>query len=185
MAEARHPPIPGAQGQLRLSRCTSRDSGATGVVDPAVAAPVLEAARGDGLAPYPYPQHPSPSRPHRRQSETQGRDAAASSSARAPIATAFPLIDIAVGDGDTYAFGDAAARVFDVPGHTRGHIAFWFSAIRMRSSAATRCSSWAAAASSKARRRRCGIRSASSRRCRRRPGSIAGMSTLRPMRASR
>lgn len=37
-----------------------------------------------------------------------------------------PGIDIEVGDGDTYAFGAATAAVFDVPGHTRGHIAYWF-----------------------------------------------------------
>lgn len=39
-----------------------------------------------------------------------------------------PGIDIEVGDGETYVLGDAAARVFDVPGHTRGHIAYWFEA---------------------------------------------------------
>ncbi len=38
-----------------------------------------------------------------------------------------PGIGVEVGDGDDYAFGNATARVFDVPGHTRGHIAFWFS----------------------------------------------------------
>jgi hydroxyacylglutathione hydrolase len=37
-----------------------------------------------------------------------------------------PGIDIAVGEGDTARLGNAAARVFDVPGHTRGHIAYWF-----------------------------------------------------------
>jgi hydroxyacylglutathione hydrolase len=37
-----------------------------------------------------------------------------------------PGIDVEVGDGDTYALGAAVARVFDVPGHTRGHIAYWF-----------------------------------------------------------
>jgi hydroxyacylglutathione hydrolase len=37
-----------------------------------------------------------------------------------------PGIDIAVGDGDTARLGNAEARVFDVPGHTRGHIAYWF-----------------------------------------------------------
>jgi len=37
-----------------------------------------------------------------------------------------PGIDIDVGEGDTYAFGSQVARVFDVPGHTRGHIAYWF-----------------------------------------------------------
>ena len=37
-----------------------------------------------------------------------------------------PGIDIEVGDGDSYQLGNATATVFDVPGHTRGHIAFWF-----------------------------------------------------------
>jgi len=37
-----------------------------------------------------------------------------------------PGIDIALDDHDTYAFGDHPAQVFFVPGHTRGHIAFWF-----------------------------------------------------------
>ncbi len=37
-----------------------------------------------------------------------------------------PGIDIQVGDGDTYDFGGHVATVFDVPGHTRGHIAYWF-----------------------------------------------------------
>ena len=37
-----------------------------------------------------------------------------------------PNIEIEVGDGDTYAVGDAVGRVFDTPGHTRGHITYWF-----------------------------------------------------------
>ncbi|MEE9253969.1 MAG: hydroxyacylglutathione hydrolase [Pseudomonadales bacterium] len=37
-----------------------------------------------------------------------------------------PGIDVEVGDGDTYAFGNCRAQVFDVPGHTRGHIAYYF-----------------------------------------------------------
>ena len=37
-----------------------------------------------------------------------------------------PGIDIEVGDGDTYTLGSSTARVYDVPGHTRGHIAYWF-----------------------------------------------------------
>ena len=35
-------------------------------------------------------------------------------------------IDIDVKDGDIYKFGDLEAKVFDTPGHTRGHIAYWF-----------------------------------------------------------
>lgn len=37
-----------------------------------------------------------------------------------------PGIDVEVGDGDSYSIGNAVATVFDVPGHTRGHIAYWF-----------------------------------------------------------
>ncbi|HYM32078.1 MAG TPA: hydroxyacylglutathione hydrolase [Candidatus Cybelea sp.] len=37
-----------------------------------------------------------------------------------------PGIEFEVGEGDTYTFGKAKARVFDIPGHTRGHIAYWF-----------------------------------------------------------
>ncbi|MEN3975006.1 hydroxyacylglutathione hydrolase [Emcibacter sp. SYSU 3D8] len=37
-----------------------------------------------------------------------------------------PGIDVEVGDGDSYALGESVAKVFDVPGHTRGHIAYWF-----------------------------------------------------------
>lgn len=39
-----------------------------------------------------------------------------------------PGIDVALGEGDTVALGRHRARVFDVPGHTRGHIAYWFAA---------------------------------------------------------
>lgn len=37
-----------------------------------------------------------------------------------------PGLDIAVGDGDQVHLGEHAATVFDVPGHTRGHIAYHF-----------------------------------------------------------
>jgi len=41
-------------------------------------------------------------------------------------AARIPGIDVHVGDGDTYEFGRETAQVFFVPGHTRGHIAYWF-----------------------------------------------------------
>ena len=37
-----------------------------------------------------------------------------------------PELDIAVGEGDTVAVGESLATVLDVPGHTVGHIAYWF-----------------------------------------------------------
>jgi len=41
-----------------------------------------------------------------------------------------PGIEIELGDGDDWALGAEYARVFDVPGHTRGHIAFWFASAK-------------------------------------------------------
>lgn len=35
-------------------------------------------------------------------------------------------IDEKVREGDVYRFGSTQCRVFEVPGHTSGHIAFWF-----------------------------------------------------------
>jgi len=40
--------------------------------------------------------------------------------------TRIPGIDVAVGEGDRVEFGAREVRVFDVPGHTSGHIAYWF-----------------------------------------------------------
>lgn len=37
-----------------------------------------------------------------------------------------PGIDLELNDGDTFKFGAAKADVFFIPGHTRGHIAYWF-----------------------------------------------------------
>lgn len=37
-----------------------------------------------------------------------------------------PGIDIEVGDGETYSFGNHTANVYDVSGHTLGHIAYHF-----------------------------------------------------------
>lgn len=41
-------------------------------------------------------------------------------------AARIPGIDVVVADGETVTFGARQARVFDVPGHTRGHIAYHF-----------------------------------------------------------
>ena len=38
-----------------------------------------------------------------------------------------PGIDVGMADGDQYQFGSLTADVFEVPGHTTGHIAFYFS----------------------------------------------------------
>ena len=43
-------------------------------------------------------------------------------------AARIPGIDVQVSDGDTLELGGASAQVFEVPGHTSGHIAYYFAA---------------------------------------------------------
>lgn len=40
-------------------------------------------------------------------------------------AARIPGIDVQLGDGDTFKFGELEMHVFDTPGHTRGHITYW------------------------------------------------------------
>ena len=42
-----------------------------------------------------------------------------------------PGIDIQVGDGDVFQFGNHLATVYDTPGHTRGHIVYHFADSRV------------------------------------------------------
>ena len=37
-----------------------------------------------------------------------------------------PGLDLLVGEGDRFQLGEAEAQVFDTPGHTTGHITYWF-----------------------------------------------------------
>jgi hydroxyacylglutathione hydrolase len=37
-----------------------------------------------------------------------------------------PGIDVRVSDGEAFEFGEATAKIFEVPGHTTGHIAYYF-----------------------------------------------------------
>jgi len=42
-------------------------------------------------------------------------------------AARIPGLDVAVGDGDSVAFGEDRFEVLEVPGHTSGHVAYWLS----------------------------------------------------------
>ncbi len=100
-------------------------AGLTAVVDPAVAEPVEAALRRQGWR-----------LTHILNTHHHGDHTGANLALKAahgctivgPAADRdrIPGIDVAVADGDRYALGGAVAEVFDVPGHTRGHIAFWF-----------------------------------------------------------
>jgi hydroxyacylglutathione hydrolase len=99
--------------------------GATMVVDPAVAAPVLAEAEARGWRitdiwnTHWHPDH------------TGGNaeiKAATGCTITGPAAEVerIPTLDVMVKGGDTVRLGDVAATVMDVPAHTAGHIAYHF-----------------------------------------------------------
>jgi hydroxyacylglutathione hydrolase len=100
-------------------------SGATGVVDPSVAEPVLAKLAETSwrlthiLNTHHHPDHTGGNLEIKRAT---GAVIVGPRADRDRI----PGIDVAVADGERYTLGTEAAEVFDVPGHTRGHIAYWF-----------------------------------------------------------
>jgi len=106
-----------------LARCTA--TGATAVVDPAVAAPVLAAAERLGwdithiLNTHHHGDHVG--------GNLEIKQATGCTIVGPAYDTArIPGIDVEVREGDRVTLGEAEAEVFFVPGHTRGHIAYWF-----------------------------------------------------------
>jgi hydroxyacylglutathione hydrolase len=101
------------------------DTAATAAVDPSVAEPVLRAVADLGW----HLTHVLNT--HHHHDHTGGNleiKAATGCTIVGPRADRdrIPGIDVAVGDGDSYDLGAQRADVYDVPGHTRGHIAYWF-----------------------------------------------------------
>ncbi len=104
-------------------------SQATAAVDPAVAGPVEErlAAKGWTLTHILNTHH---------HSDHTGGNLALKQRYQACVVGArsdsrrIPGIDVQVAEGDSFVLGTAAATVLAVPGHTSGHIAFWFAESR-------------------------------------------------------
>jgi hydroxyacylglutathione hydrolase len=101
------------------------ESGATAVVDPSVADPVLAALKETGW------RLSHILNTHHHWDHTGGNaalKAATGAIVVGPLADRerIPDIDVALGEGERYTVGSEVAEIFDVPGHTRGHIAFWF-----------------------------------------------------------
>lgn len=99
--------------------------GQVAVIDPAVAAPVLaEAARLGWTITHILNTH------HHGDHVGGNLEIKAATNCRivgpAPDAARIPGIDLALDDNATFDLGAEQARVFFVPGHTRGHIAYWF-----------------------------------------------------------
>lgn len=100
-------------------------SGATMVIDPGEAQPVLDAAAAHGWQIddiWITHWHPDHTAGNAAIVATTGARVLGPEAERAKI----PTLDEGVGEGDVVRLGDHAARVMHVPGHTAGHIAFHF-----------------------------------------------------------
>lgn len=102
-------------------------AGLTAVVDPAVTEPVVAALAHHGW------RLTHILNTHHHHDHVGGNEALKAASGCVVVGPRadrerIPGIDIALGDGDIFEFGGSRARVFDVPGHTRGHIAYHFAA---------------------------------------------------------
>jgi hydroxyacylglutathione hydrolase len=102
-------------------------TGATAVADPAEPGPVAAAIEAQGgrldliLLTHHHADH------------VAGTDAIRARFGAKVVGAAsdrhrLPTLDQAVADGDRVVLGDSSAVVIDTPGHTRGHIAFYFDA---------------------------------------------------------
>jgi hydroxyacylglutathione hydrolase len=102
-------------------------AGLTAVVDPAVTEPVVAALTRHGW------RLTHILNTHHHHDHVGGNEALKAATGCVIVGPRadrerIPGIDIALGDGDVFEFGGSRARVFDVPGHTRGHIAYHFAA---------------------------------------------------------
>jgi hydroxyacylglutathione hydrolase len=98
-------------------------SGASAIVDPADPAAALAALGGGQLATILLTHH--------HADHTAGTDEVRDRTGAHVVGASadahrLPRLDTAVAEGDTIPFGNTHALVIETPGHTRGHIAFFF-----------------------------------------------------------
>jgi hydroxyacylglutathione hydrolase len=100
-------------------------AGVTGVVDPAVAEPVLERLEARGwtldwiLSTHHHADHTGG---NLALKQATGCRVAGPKADAARI----PGIDLGLAESDRFELGEAQAQVFETPGHTSGHISYWF-----------------------------------------------------------
>ena len=100
-------------------------SGATAAVDPALAEPVLErlAAKGWRLTHILNTHHHGD---HTGGNLELIRQTGCVVVGAAKDSQRIPGLSVEVAEGDTFLLGAAAVVVLETPGHTSGHLAFWF-----------------------------------------------------------
>jgi hydroxyacylglutathione hydrolase len=101
------------------------DSGATAAIDAPEAAPVEAAIKASGW------RLTDIMVTHHHGDHTAGIEALKARHRCRVVAprneaARIPAVDLQVGEGDTVKVGSLAARVIDTPGHTSGHISYWF-----------------------------------------------------------
>ena len=100
-------------------------AGVAGVIDPAVAAPVMDRLSANGwsldwiLSTHHHADHTGG---NLELKDTTGCRIAGPGKDAARI----PGIDVKLVEGDRFRLGEAEAEIFETPGHTSGHISFWF-----------------------------------------------------------
>ncbi|RBM09784.1 hydroxyacylglutathione hydrolase [Novacetimonas cocois] len=100
-------------------------TGATAIVDPAEEAPIVRAiAAQGGRLDFIFLTHHHAD--HIAAADALRTRYGAKIVGAANDARRLPRLDIAVRDGDTVTLGAAEGRVIDTPGHTRGHICYFF-----------------------------------------------------------
>src|SRR5215470_20117257 len=100
-------------------------SGETAAVDPSEAEPVMKAAAARGWTLTHILNT------HHHWDHTGGNPGLKAKTGAIvvgprPDEARIPEIDVALDEGERWKLGEAEARILFIPGHTRGHIAFWF-----------------------------------------------------------
>ncbi|KAK9831344.1 hypothetical protein WJX81_003828 [Elliptochloris bilobata] len=101
------------------------ESGKVAIVDPSEAQPVIRALESRNLK-LDYIMNTHHHWDHVGGNEELKRRYGAQVVGPAADRDRIPGIDIALAGGESWQLGSLEMRVIDVPGHTRGHVAFWF-----------------------------------------------------------